>query len=305
MKILFISSGNSKNGISPIIRNQGVSIERLGENISYFTIEGKGLKGYFNNIFRIRRLLKKEKFDLIHAHYSLSAFVASLAGAKPLVASLMGSDVKAHSFFKLWIRLFAFFCWKVTIVKSKDMAIILKLSKLLVIPNGVDFSHFKPLDKIVCQKQLGWDYGKKHIFFASDPKRTEKNFRLADEAIKLINNFNLEVHFLKNVPHKNVPLYHNAADVVLLSSLWEGSPNVIKEAMACNRPIVATNVGDITELLNGTKGCFVTSFNKEEMAKNILLALEYNVTNGRENIEHLRSDKIAQRIIEIYKNIKK
>ena len=102
MKILFVSSGNSQNGISPIIKNQGESIVKAGIELEYFLIKGKGIKGYFKSIFTLRKHLKNNTYDIVHVHYSLSAIVASLAGAKPLIVSLMGSDVKSNSWFK-WI----------------------------------------------------------------------------------------------------------------------------------------------------------------------------------------------------------
>ena len=95
MKILFISSGNSSQGISPIIHNQGESLKKNGVILEYLTIKGKGLIGYLKSIPMIRKHIKKNKYDIVHAHYSFSAFAASFAGASPLIVSLMGSDVKS------------------------------------------------------------------------------------------------------------------------------------------------------------------------------------------------------------------
>ncbi len=303
MKVLFISSGNSKIGISPITYNQGESLKEQGVIIEYYKIKGKGLKGYLSNVMPLRKKLKAKTYDVVHAHYSLSAFVATLSGAKPLVISLMGSDVKAKSFFKIWIKLFVKLVWSATILKSQDMKESLGLQKVKVLPNGVNFNRFKPLDKKDCQEQLGWNNTKINILFAANPERLEKNYKLAKEAISIIDETNIVVHFLKGVPNTDMPLYYNAADVVLLTSLWEGSPNVIKEAMACNRPIVATNVGDISEVVSRTKGCYVTSFDKYELAEKLSLALTSNDTTGRKDIEYLNANKIACRIIDIYDNV--
>ena len=98
MKLLFVSSGNSKNGISTIIKNQGVSLKNQDIELDFFTIEGKGIKGYLKSIPYLKKQLKENKYDIVHAHYSLSAFTASLAGAKPLIVSLMGSDVKSKGY---------------------------------------------------------------------------------------------------------------------------------------------------------------------------------------------------------------
>ncbi|MCR9010687.1 glycosyltransferase family 4 protein [Gabonibacter chumensis] len=310
MKVLFVSSGNSDRGISPIIRNQGDSLEKEGCRIEYYTIEGKGFWGYLKNVLPLRRFLKQYDFDIVHAHYSLSVFVASLAGAKPLIASLMGSDVQAGCYYKYVIRVFTFlFSWKVIIVKSEDMKKMSGIRKVLVIPNGVSLERFKPLDKTESRKRLGWDLNRKHLLFAADPGRYEKNYSLVESAINVINDANIQIHFLKNIPNAETLFWYNAADVVLLASLWEGSPNAIKEAMACNCPIVATRVGDIEWLLNNEEGCFLTNFNVDDCVEQIQNALcfcqENDKTNGRKRISDLglESKSIAKRIIEIYNNI--
>jgi len=104
-----------------------------------------------------------------------------------------------------------------------------------------------------------------------------------------------------------MPFYINAADVVLLTSLWEGSPNVIKESMACNRPIVSTDVGDVNHLLNGLDGCYVTSFNEEKIMQKILLALEFPEIQGINRIKQLELDSntIAKKLITHYLTLKK
>ena len=82
MKVLFVSSGNSDIGISPLIKAQGDSLESLGIKVDYFLINGKGLVGYLKNIPRLKSILKKYNYDIVHAHFSLSGMVASLARTK-------------------------------------------------------------------------------------------------------------------------------------------------------------------------------------------------------------------------------
>ena len=110
MRVLFVSRYNVKIGISPIIENQGRSIEDKVD-LSYFPIKGNGFKGYLSSIFELKKHLKKNSYDIVHAHYSLSAFVTSLAGAKPLVVSLMGSDVKSRNMYKSLIKIFSRLFW--------------------------------------------------------------------------------------------------------------------------------------------------------------------------------------------------
>ena len=298
MKVLFVSSGNSKLGISPIIKNQGESLRKAGIDVSYYLIKGKGFRGYIKNIKILKNFIKKNKVDIVHAHYSYSAFVASLAGAKPLIVSLMGDDVQANYLSKLFIKVFYKLSWKNIIVKSVRMYNILGITNAFVIPNGVNIEVFNSIDKRSCQKKLGWDYNKKHILFAADKSRPEKNFRLAKKIFSILNNKNVELHSLIDVSPKQMPLWMNSADVVLLVSLNEGSPNVIKEAMACNSPIVSTDVGDVKEVIANTKNCYLTSYDPKEIAVKINKVLDFGKrTNGRENIKHLESSFIEKKII--------
>lgn len=302
MKILFVCSGNS-GGISPIIKNQGQSLEVLGHDVDYFAIEGKGVFGYLNNVKLLKKHLRINSYDIIHAHYSLSAFVASLAGVKSLFVSLMGSDVKASIVYKYMIILFAnLFSWKRIIVKSRDMYEELGIMDAVIIPNGVDTDRFKPLDQDTCRDSLKWKRSVKHILFTSNPDRKEKNYLLAKKSVELIHEHNIELHFLKNVPNEQVPIWYNAADVVLLTSLWEGSPNAIKEAMACNRPIVSTNVGDVEWLFSGVDGCFISSFLPNVCKSLICQALTCDNSKGLDKLYSigLTNHNIASRIIAEY-----
>lgn len=312
MKVLFVAGGNvEKFGIPPLIKAQGESLKQYGIDINYFPIVGKGFKGYLSSISKLKNHIKNNPDDVIHAHFSFSGIVASLARTKtPIIVSLLGTDVNGSGILKkLILKCLPFFSWKAIIVKSEEMSKKLGKTKSHIIPNGVDTGLFKPLEQAQCKKQLNWNNEKIHILFAANPKRPEKNFTLAKEAIKLLYRNKIELHFLENVEHQIIPVWLNAANLVLLSSLWEGSPNVIKEAMACNCPIVATNVGDIKWLFGNESGHFLADFTPEDFAEKIEQALNFvekhEKTNGRERILELGldSETVAKEIIEIYKSV--
>jgi glycosyltransferase involved in cell wall biosynthesis len=309
MKVLFVSRGNAKHGISPIVESQGVSLMREGVQLSYFTIMGKGFFSYFHHIFVLRKYLKSNKFDLVHVHYSLSAYVATLAFAHPLIVSLMGSDIKSSSLSRRIIKTFCILAWKNVIVKSDDLRVTLNIRNINLLPNGVDITVFKEVNQTVCKNQLNWSLEKKHILFAADPARPEKNYSLAQKSLNLLDSKRFEVHFLKNVSHVQTPVWYNAADIVLLTSLWEGSPNVVKEAMACCRPIVCTDMGDIRWLFGNEHGHYISDFVPENIANMIKLALDFSHKNGRTKgrtriIElGLDSISIAKRIVNIYNTV--
>lgn len=301
MRVLFVCSGNSRTGVGPVVKNQGDSLEKQGVALEYFPIIGRGQWGYMKNIKKLKRFLKDRSFDIVHAHYSLSAYVAALAGSRPLVVSLMGSDVQKGvaglSILKLCNRM----SWDAVIVKSDHMKTRIGIEAAHVIPNGVDFETFTAIDQSAAQEQVKFDPRKKHIIFVADPRRYEKNFELAERAFGLVDRQDVELNVISGVDSDRIPCYMYAADVLVLTSLWEGSPNVVKEAMACNLPVVATDVGDVSEVIGHTQGCYVTSFEPQDVAEKLKLALAFSKrTAGRDHVEHLESRVISRRIIRVY-----
>jgi len=328
MKVLFVCSGNSKVfEISPFYQVQVDSISELGHQVDVFRIKGKGVLGYLRHIIPLRRFIKRNEYDIVHAHYSMSAFVATFAtlrlkrdiehtekqvGKKPsfynqhLVVSLVGSDVCGSSLWRSITRLFARLFWPYLIVVSPEMKDKLGLSWIEVIPQGVDIGSFREIDKKECREALGYKQEDYYILFVANPKRKEKNYPLARDAFNLIKTDNTHLIICDKVPSEQIPLYMNACDVLILSSHREGSPNVVKEAMTCNCPIVSTDVGDVRWLLGEIEGHYIAESNPEDFADKLKQALEFGrKTKGRERLIELGigSESIARRIITIYEGI--
>ena len=284
MRVLFVASGNHGK-VSPVVKAQGDSLVKAGIEVDYFLIKGKGIMGYLSQIQPLHKYWQNGHYDVVHAHFSFSSYVASLARVRPLVVSLMGSDLKATPWNKKMIRVFSkVFRWREIIVKSRDMAVDLPM-QVHVIPNGVDTELFVPMDKEICRQRLGWKEGVKHVLFPANPDRAEKDFPLAQNAVSLLG-YNVQLHVFENVEHKDTVYYYNAADAVLLTSKWEGSPNVIKEALACNCPLVSTDVGDVKERVEGVGGCYVAESRAPQEIMGLLqkaLAFE-GKTCGREKL---------------------
>lgn len=306
MKVLFVRSYN--HGVDYITQRQAQSLEEKGIQVVFYNIVGTGLKGYFKNIIPLRKLMQTEKPELIHAHYSLSGIVATLTfTSKPIVVSLMGSDVlSTNKLIFLFTRFLSKFFWSQTIVKSDEMYNVLANQKAIVIPNGVDLNTFKPRPIDETREKLNWSSSMLHVLFASDPNRPEKNYALTKAALDKVKEHipSIEVHFLKGLNTLQMVDHYNAADLLLLTSNHEGSPNVIKEAMACNCPIVSTKVGDVANVINGTENSFLVNFKADEIAEKISQILKQKTrSNGRENIQKLSSEKTAERIIDLYSKI--
>ena len=301
MRILFVRSGN--NGIDPISTLQGQSLSQLGVEIFYFDVIGRGFFGYLKNIRPLRKYIKDVRPDIVHAHYSFCGFISLLTfSGFPIITSLMGSDINSDKIFRGLIKLCSLMCWKEVIVKSREMKEKIRVRESRVIPNGVDVEKFYVVPKNEARDFLNWELEKKIILFAANPCRYEKNWPLAKLAIENLNR-TVDVKTLTNISIEEMVYHYNGADVILLTSLWEGSPNVIKEAMACNCPIVTTDVGDVRKIIGGTKGCFVVKQDAREIAKKLNDILSSNNrTEGRNRIikKGLDSNTVAMKLIEIY-----
>lgn len=314
MRVLFVSSGK-QGGVNPIIKNQGESLKRAGVELDYYALNGRGWKGYVKNIKPLRDKIKKGGYDVVHAHYSWTAYITGVAsmGLKvPMVVSLMGNDILDHWWYPVLARMVAK-CkpWKAVIVKSQEMKNRVGMPYANVIPNGVNMEMFCELPQVECQKKLGWDSKKKHVLLPADPSIPRKNWPLAEAAVQKLNADNcqlktFELHAFKNTPNDETPIWYNAADAVVLSSFYEGSANALKEAMACNRPVVTTDMGDCRERIEGCEGCYVANtYEVDEFAELLGKALQYEKSGGRERLlaDGIADYQIAERLITIYKNI--
>jgi len=306
MRVLFVSSSKRWDTISPVIENQGRALENEGIHIEYFTINTKNrysIKEYFKSCFILRKYINKNKYDIIHAHYFYNGIVSTFAVNKPVVLSLMGSDVHGSRLNRIIIKLFYSDLWDKIIVKSNNLKNLLKLKNIRVIPNGVDLSLFKLMERCKARSVVNFD-NKIYILFVGDPKNPNKNFNLAKRAVGLISNKNTVLKVINGVDNSILPYYYNAADILLFTSKNEGSPNVIKEAMACNLPIISTDTGDVKERISEVKNSYICDFDAYEMYSKINLVLSnQSRSNGRDVIlkQKLDSKSTSKQIIELYK----
>ena len=321
MKVLFVSSGRQGDA-NPIIRNQGESLRKSGVELEYYVVSGRGWKSYIKSIKPLRKKVRDGQYDLIHAHYSWTAYMASLAtiGMRvSMVVSLMGNDILDHWWYPGLARIVAKMKpWKAVVVKSQEMKERVGMAYAHVIPNGVNMERFREESKVKSQETLGWDTSKMHVLFPARQEDTRKNWPLAFEAVQLlqrdlrfkIEDFRftngIELHAFNNTPNEETPIWYNAADVVVLPSFYEGSANAVKEAMACNAPLVTTDMGDCRERIEGVAGCYVAkTYEVEEFAELLDKALKHGKTKGRERLlaDGIADYQIAEKLITIYKQV--
>lgn len=336
MKVLFVASGNGKvNGVSSFILSQYKSLEAAGIEIQMFPVEGHGFAGYLANVGKLRKTIKTFNPDIVHAHYSLCGFLSSVACIgmnQKIYCSIMGGFPEVgikHVHIKRWfVRFFANHIWDGTLAKSQISAEQFGGRDVKIVPNGINLQQFTTEDKQEARKALGLDIEKKYIIFPTFPKRYQKNYPLAEAAIRLVLNElsidepehrlsdgKIEFRVLYDMLHDEVVRWMCAADVTLMTSRWEGSPNVIKEAMAVNCPIVSTVCGDVPWLIEGVEGCYlITDNTPEAVAEGIRKAIDFakgtpenpnGRTSGREKIYslHLSAEEVAQKLIELYREI--
>lgn len=302
MKILIVCSRNSGH-IAPFIREQVEALGLLGLEMEYCTIQGKGVMGYLRNKKRLIQSIHDFSPDLIHAHYGLSGLLSNLQKDIPVVTTYHGSDInsnKIYPFSRINMGLSAF---NIFVSEKNRLKSGLKVKQSLI-PCGVDTTLFKPMDKATACKRLGLDAGKKLVLFAGSFNNTVKNARLAKEAVALFPG--TELIQLKGYIREQVVLLLNAVDILLMTSFTEGSPQIIKEAMSCNCPVVSVAVGDVQDVLAGIQGCFITTYESKDVAAKLQQALDFGKkTEGRTKILELGldSESVAKRILAVYEEV--
>ncbi len=296
-------------------------VEKLRQKsivIEVFHFQGsRNIFNYARAAIHLMKILSTGSYDLIQAQWGQSAipvFFTSL----PLVITFRGSDLFGiadrngrHTFMggvlTLISRLAARRATKVIIVAKRMADFLPRKTKFEVIPSGIDLDLFKPLSQIACRKKLNLPVSGKLIFFGGHPSKYVKRYSLAVSAVDELNKkIDATLFYADNVPISAIPDYMNAADVLLLTSLHEGSPNVVKEALACNLPVVSVRVGDVEERIGRVAGCKVClTDDPSEIAAAIGEALKFDRLQfkGRDFVLDLDENKTTEKVIQVYQEV--
>ena len=304
MKVLIVASGNSAV-ISPFVKEQGDSLKEIGLDIDYFLIKGKGITGYLKNYFNLNRLIKTNTYDIIHAHYGLSGLLATFQSHVPVVITFHGSDVNLNrTNFYLSFLASRLSNANIFVHESLSKKLSLFSDKAEIIPCGVNLNLFKPIDKLASRDKLGLDHNYNYVLFSSSFNNKIKNAALAKLALS---NFeNIILLEMKGYSREEVHLLMNAVDILIVTSHSETGPLVVKEALACNCPIISTDVGDVKELANGTKNCYIVEYDAKQIEQRIRDILSSNKkSDGRAAVKHLSLEKIATDVYSVYKRVLK
>ncbi len=305
----------SDPGYGSFVQAQMNSLRPLGVDYDVVFVNGRNSKAnYLRGILEVRRRLRDQPYDLIHAHFGLSGWVARFQSRVPLVVSLMGDDVLGRSdregritpvgrMFQVSTRVLARRADAV-IVKSRQMKQHLGLESIHVIPNGVNLAMFRPMERNDARSILGLDLARPYALFPYDRSIAVKRFDLIEQAVRIARQQvpGLEILQVSRVPRDHMPLYVNASDALLLASYTEGSPNSVKEAMAVNLPVISVDVGDVAEVIGNTDGCFIVPASADAIAARIVEVCRSGMrTRGRDRMTEFYSEEmIARRIVDLY-----
>lgn len=299
------------------VKTQAESLTSAGIDVELLVMRGGNRKLlYPKAIFQLRKRLERSSFDLVHAHFGYVGLVARTQWRVPVVVTYHGDDllgtINERGKKALWSMLAAAACKKLAqhvdaaIVQSQEMARQIKNSNAFVIPHEVDLEVFKPTDKMEARRALGLAPEKKYVLFAANPEIPVKRFPLARAAADVLEQQDAltELLVVYKEPQWRLALYMSACDVLVFPSYQEGSPNIIKQAMACNLPIVATDVGDVRQVIGKTRDCYLcppearkfASFMKEILSRRLR-------TEGRQQVLHLNAESVSGKVIEVYEQV--
>ncbi len=287
-----------------VLRDHGVEIDtysvpgsRLAENneldgrtpSTYLRFYGSAVKESFSD------------YDLVHSSYGLTAPPAVIQPNVPSVLTFWGSDLMGQygSVSKLCAR----YADEV-VVMSTDMAETLGQA-CHIIPHGIDTTRFEPMDRETARDEIGWNHDDYHVLFPYATERPVKNYPRARHVVSAADSeleAQVRLHTVSGVPHDQMPYYFNAADVLLLTSDREGSPNSVKEALACNVPVVSTDVGDVSERLRDVTLSVVTDSDADLAAGLVEVLADGGRSNGRVMVDDIGLETQTERLYRVYES---
>jgi teichuronic acid biosynthesis glycosyltransferase TuaC len=288
------------------VRDQVAELQRCGvETVSFEFRPGRG--EYIPATRRLRRLLRRERFDLVHAHYGLAGWCARLAGAWPLLVSFHGTDVRHWLVGPLSRRL----AWRADLVAAVSRSLfetedgrpgLPPVPGSAVLPCGPDLRRFRRQSRTEARQQLGLDGEGRYLLFPANPGRAEKRH---DRAAELAGACDAELLTGGSIDPDQMPLWVNAANAVLVTSDYEGLGMICIEALACRVPVLSTPVGIAPFILDGIEGTLCAEYDVATWKAAAVPHLESPDprVDGAARAAWLSSARTAERTIEAYRDV--
>src|SRR5882724_7914480 len=294
----------------------------LDVDVMFLDRAQRGMGVYLGLGRQIRARIANYQPDLVHVMYGgvMADEVTRAIVDRPTVVSFCGDDLLGELLSGILRKLISRYGVMASyraarrargiVVKSKNLKDALPddvdRSKVRIIPNGVDLERFKPLNRDKCRKRLGWSGDRFHVLFPTNDGDPRKRPGLAKAAVEAANHSGVqaEMHQLRGVPHEEVSIWLNASDVVLLTSLHEGSPNIVKEALACNIPVVSVDVGDVRERIRGIEGCYLAVPEPGDLAAKLqIVHAGSRRVVSRIKMQELSLERVALQLKEFYSEV--
>lgn len=298
------------------VKEQVESLLRAGIDVEVMVLAGAGSLGrYLRGGLELRRRLRRDPVDIVHAHYGLAGLAACLQRDCPVVITYHGSDLLGEvspagrytwgGRGKVLLSQMAGSLAAQRIVVAEILRHRLWQRDSVVIPMGVDCELFRPRPRAAARRALGIDDAARIVLFLANPAVGVKRYDVAKAAVDLLAAEDPGVQLLPvcGVPHEQIPQYMNASDVLVMTSNHEASPCAIKEALACNLPIVSVRVGDVPERIANVAGCFLCDRTPADVAAKLRLALAGGRTSGRESVQAIDLENTARRTIAVYREV--
>jgi len=288
--------------LGSFVRDQVEALRRRSDvEIELFAFP-PGFGGYPRAARELRRRYRGQRFDVVHAHFGLTAWPAVAARLGPVVVTLHGNDLFHPRSNRLsrailpWVALPA--------AVSREFSGLLPgagtTRQVAVLPVGIDVTRFRPIPRRDARAHLGLDPGSPYLLFPHDPSRPLKRFDRAQEAAgdtPLLN--------MGRVPPHEVPYWINAANAVLVPSQAEGFGLSVIEAIACGVPAFGTPVGIHPVALDGIEGAFCAPWDREAWRTALapVIAAEDPRVDGRERAALFSADRMAARVVAAWRDV--
>ena len=321
IRVFMVTAGWPRPGqpqTTHFIKRQAEFLRAAGVEVEVFPIRGgQKLRNYITGWLQVRWRLARSRYDLVHAQFGQSGVLA-LPKRVPLVVTLRGDDlqgiihdVHGHITWKgrilQWLSRWVAARADAVIVVSDHMRAYLDPElPLHTIPSGLDLATFRVIPRDEARRHLGLPPDKRLVLFAGNPATGRKRYALAQQAVEHLNRvLPADLIVAWGVPHADIPYYMNACDALVFTSMQEGSPNVVKEALACNLPVVSVAVGDVPLRLEGVAASEVTADDRPETIAAALARVLRTPrrSNGRETVAQLDEAVITAKVIGVYDSV--
>ncbi len=283
------------------LEDRGVDCTVLEVPGRYSGRSGRSAADYARYYRQLLSTVRSSAYDLVHANYGLLAPFVLAQPTRPVVVTLWGTDLMSE---RTWLRSISRHGARyadAAVVPSRVMSRDLEVDHELI-PFGVDTDLFRPMDRSSAREQVGWETDRPVALFPYDRTRSVKDYPRARRLVERAD-ADLELRTVSGVDHDEIPYYMNASDVLLVTSKRESGPMVVKEAAACNLPIVSTDVGFVRETIGGVTNCVVSDDDGALLGGIERIVADGGRSDGRESVDGLSLEALGERLHDVYRRV--